>query len=154
MRKVTKTNIKNNVVLKENEKKSHQIRHDVHQVTFKYLLTYFTCTFLRTLQQVYNKIHLNNVLVLIMFLKLIQHLVLCCCYTPRGRNILFSDTYVMNIRRNIVIIQMLHLLLSSLIYCVLRCFYFSLNIIFKHKSSLPCAKNYKNYFYHVCKPSW
>ena len=46
MRKVTKTKHKNNVVLKENEKKDVKKRHDVCHVTFIYLFIYFTHKYL------------------------------------------------------------------------------------------------------------
>ena len=41
--------------------------------------------------------YLNNVLAVIMFLKLMQHLVLFCCYCPCGLEILFWYTCVTSI---------------------------------------------------------
>ena len=67
MRKVTKNKHKCNVVLKEKEKKRHENRHDVCYMTFKYLFTYFTHTYLKILQQLYNKTHQNSLLVLTLF---------------------------------------------------------------------------------------
>ena len=46
MRKVTKTKHKNNVVLKEYEKKDVKKRHDVGHVTCIYLFIYFTHKYL------------------------------------------------------------------------------------------------------------
>ena len=69
-------------------------------MTLKHLFTFFKHKYLQILQQLYNKIHLNNVLIL-MLLKLMQHLVLCCCYCPCGLEILFWYTCVMNIKQKV-----------------------------------------------------
>ena len=71
VRKVRKTNMKAVVLNQNKKKKGIKIDKMLSYVTFEYFFIYlfYTYVLMNIMRQLYNKVHLNNVLVSALFLK-------------------------------------------------------------------------------------
>ena len=130
----------------KSKKEKSQYRNDVCYMTFTYLFTYFLCIYLWTLC---NSLYQNtsNALVLILILKQIHYVVLCCCYFACVLKILFLHTYIMNIHKKLYNKVQLNDLLALMLF-FLHAVYFV--VIPSHKilflciswSSLSCVQRF------------